>query len=95
MSQSLPRNKFSDILLDPTTIAVVGSIAIHAIFAANLAFFTQPSKELKKPDPGTVKVVELTPSELQRPKPQHQLPRQPPPNKFYHPSINLAPQLHQ
>ena len=66
MSQSITRNNFTDILLDPTTIAVVGSIAVHAIFAANLALFTQPAKELKKPGPGTVKVVELTPSELQR-----------------------------
>ncbi len=66
MSQSITRNNFTDILLDPTTIAVVGSIALHAIFAANLALFTQPAKELKKPGPGTVKVVELTPSELQR-----------------------------
>jgi hypothetical protein len=66
MSQALTRNNFSDILLDPTTIGVIGSIAVHAIFAANLAFFTQPSKELKKPEPGTVKVVKLTANELQR-----------------------------
>ncbi len=66
MSQSSTRNNFTDILLDPTTIAVVGSIAIHAILAANLAFFNQISKEVKKPDPVPVKVLELTPTELQR-----------------------------
>jgi hypothetical protein len=66
MSQSSTRKTFSDILLDPTAIASVGSIAVHAILAANLAFFTQPTKQIKKAEPGTVKVVELTPSELQR-----------------------------
>jgi hypothetical protein len=89
MFQSSPRNNFSDILLDPTTIAVVGSIAIHAIFAANLAFFTQPSKELKKPDPGTVKVVELTPSELQR------IPQAPTPIAAPTPSQQVLPPVYQ
>jgi hypothetical protein len=89
MSQSLTRNNFSDILLDPTTIAVVGSIAIHAIFAANLAFFTQPSKELKKPDPGTVKVVELTPNELQR------IPQAPKPVAAPIPSQQVLPPVYQ
>jgi hypothetical protein len=89
MSQSLPRNNFTDILLDPTTIAVIGSIAIHAIFAANLAFFTQPSKELKKPDPGTVKVVELTPNELQR------IPQAPTPIAAPTPSQQVLPPVYQ
>lgn len=89
MSQSLTRKNFSDIVLDPTTIAVVGSIAIHAIFAANLAFFTQPSKELKKPDPGTVKVVELTPSELQR------IPQAPKPVATPTPSQQVLPPVYQ
>jgi hypothetical protein len=89
MSQSSIRNNFSDILLDPTTIAVVGSIAIHAIFAANLAFFTQPSKELKKPDPGTVKVVELTPNELQR------IPQAPKPVATPTPSQQVLPPVYQ
>jgi hypothetical protein len=66
MSQSSTRNKFSDILLDPTTIGIVGSIAVHAVLGANLALFTPSAKEIKKPEPGTVKVVELTPDELQR-----------------------------
>jgi hypothetical protein len=89
MSQSLTRKNFSDIVLDPTTITVVGSIAIHAIFAANLAFFTQPSKELKKPDPGTVKVVELTPSELQR------IPQAPKPVATPTPSQQILPPVYQ
>jgi hypothetical protein len=89
MSQSLTRNNFSDILLDPTTIAVVGSIAVHAIFAANLAFFTQPSKELNKPDPGTVKVVELTPRELQR------IPQAPKPVTVPIPSQQVLPPVYQ
>jgi hypothetical protein len=89
MFQSFTRNKFSDILLDPTTITVVGSIAIHAIFASSLALLPQPSKELKKPDPGTVKVVELTPSELQR------IPQAPPPVATPIPSQQVLPPVYQ
>ena len=77
MYQSSTRNNFLDILLDPTAIAILASIAIHATIGASLPFFTQPEKEGKKVGPSTVKVVELTPSELQRipqappaPKPQ-------------------------
>ncbi len=66
MYQSSPRKNFSDALLDPTAIALLGSIALHAILGAGLPFFTQPEKTGKKADPGTVKVVQLTPSELQR-----------------------------
>lgn len=60
------RNNFLDILIEPTTIAVLASIALHALLGAGLPFFTQLSKVAKKPEPGTVKVVELSPSELQR-----------------------------
>jgi hypothetical protein len=84
MYQSSTRNNFLDILADPTAIALLGSIALHAIIAASLPFFPHPDKEGKKAEPGTVKVVELTPSELQRipqappiPKPQA-LPSVPP-----------------
>lgn len=77
MYQSSTRNNFLDILLDPTAIAILASIALHATIGASLPFFTQPEKEGKKVGPSTVKVVELTPSELQRipqappvPKPQ-------------------------
>ncbi len=66
MYQSSPRKNLLDILVDPTSIAILGSIALHAILGASLPFFTQLEKEIKKADPGTVKVVELTPNELQR-----------------------------
>jgi hypothetical protein len=66
MYQSSPRKNFLDFLIEPTSIAILGSIALHAIIGASLPFFTQLEKEIKKADPGTVKVVELTPNELQR-----------------------------
>ncbi len=66
MYQSSPRKNFLDILIEPTSIAILGSIALHAILGASLPFFTQLQKEIKKAEPGTVKVVELTPNELQR-----------------------------
>jgi hypothetical protein len=77
MYQSAPRKNSLDILADPTTIALLGSIALHALIGASLPFLNSLEPENKKADPGTVKVVELTPSELQRipqapptPKPQ-------------------------
>jgi hypothetical protein len=66
MYQSSTRKNFLDILLDPTAIAILGSIALHATLGVSLPFFTHPEPETKKVDPGTVKVVELTPNELQR-----------------------------
>lgn len=66
MYQSSTRKNFLDTLADPTTIAIVASIALHASIGAILPFFTQPDKEAKKAGPATVKVVQLTPSELQR-----------------------------
>lgn len=66
MYQSSPRKNFLDILIEPTSVAVLGSIALHAIIGASLPFFTQLQQDTKKSEPGTVKVVELTPSELQR-----------------------------
>ena len=66
MYQSSPRKNFLDFLIEPTSIAILGSIALHAIIGASLPFFTQLEKEIKKADPGTVKVVQLTPNELQR-----------------------------
>jgi hypothetical protein len=66
MHQSSPRTDFLDILLEPKAIAVLASIALHAAIGASLPFFTQPEKEGKKAGPTTVKVLELTPSELQR-----------------------------
>jgi hypothetical protein len=66
MYQSSNRNSFLDSLLDPTAIAILGSIALHATLGASLPFFAQPEKEAKKAGPGTVKVIQLSPSELQR-----------------------------
>jgi hypothetical protein len=66
MYQSSPRKNFLDILSDPTAIAILASIALHAIIGSTFPFFTQPDKTGKKDAPTTVKVVELTPSELQR-----------------------------
>jgi hypothetical protein len=66
MYQSSTRKNFLDILADPTAIAILASIALHAGIGASFPFFTQPEKEGKKVGPTTVKVVELTPSELQR-----------------------------
>jgi hypothetical protein len=91
MYQSSTRNNFLDILLDPTAIAILGSIALHAIIAASFPFLFQPEKPSKKADTGSVKVVELTPNELQR------IPQAPPPvipqtlPPVYQPSIPVAP----
>ncbi len=91
MYQSSTRNNFLDILLDPTAIAILGSIALHAIIAASFPFLFQPEKPGKKVDTGSVKVVELTPNELQR------IPQAPPPvipqtlPPVYQPSIPVAP----
>jgi hypothetical protein len=91
MYQSSTRNNFLDILLDPTAIAILGSIALHAIIAASFPFLFQPEKPGKKADTGSVKVVQLTPNELQR------IPQAPPPvipqtlPPVYQPSIPVAP----
>ncbi len=67
MYQVSTRNNFLDILIDPTAIAILGSIALHATMGAYLLpILTQPPRDSKKAEPITVKVVELTPSELQR-----------------------------
>jgi hypothetical protein len=66
MYQSSARKNFLDTLSDPTAIAILGSIALHALIGSTFPFFTQPEKTGKKDAPTTVKVVELTPSEQQR-----------------------------
>jgi hypothetical protein len=66
MYQSSARKNFLDILSDPTAIAILASIALHAAIGATFPFFTQPEKAGTKAAPTTVKVVELTPNELQR-----------------------------
>jgi hypothetical protein len=84
MYQSSPRKNSLDTLADPTTIALIGSIALHALIGASLPFFHQLEQEGKKADPGTVKVVELTPSELQR---IPQAPPTPKPQVFAPPTV--------
>jgi hypothetical protein len=78
MYQSSARKNFLDILSDPTAIAILASIALHAAIGSTFPFFTQPEKAGTKAGPTTVKVVELTPSELQRipqaPKPKPVVP---------------------
>jgi hypothetical protein len=66
MYQSSTRKNFLDILLDPTAIAILGSLALHAILYAGLPLFAQLEPAGKKSGPTTVKVVELTPNEIQR-----------------------------
>lgn len=66
MYQSSARKNFLDILSDPTAIAILASLALHAGIGSVFPFFTQPDKTGKKDAPTTVKVVELTPSEQQR-----------------------------
>jgi hypothetical protein len=66
MYQSSARKNFLDILSDPTAIAILASIALHAAIGATFPFLTPPEKAGTKAGPTTVKIVELTPSELQR-----------------------------
>jgi hypothetical protein len=91
MYQSSARNSYFDVLLDPTAIAILGSIALHAIIAASFPFLFQPEKPTKKVDTGSVKVVELTPNELQRipQAPAPVIPQTLPP--VYQPSTPIAP----
>jgi hypothetical protein len=90
MYQSSPRNNFLDTLIDPTTIALLGSIALHALIGASLPFFKHPAQDIKKADPGTVKTVELTPSELQR---IPQAPPTPAPQVFTPPPTTPSPKV--
>jgi hypothetical protein len=91
MYQSSTRNSYFDVLLDPTAIAILGSIALHAIIAASFPFLFQPETPTKKVDTGSVKVVELTPNELQRipQAPAPVIPQTLPP--VYQPSTPIAP----
>jgi hypothetical protein len=66
MYQSSDRKNFLDLLLEPTAIAILASLALHAIIGAGLPFFTRPEPDAKKQSPTTVKVVQLTPGEIQR-----------------------------
>jgi hypothetical protein len=67
MVRSYPRNNFLDILRDPLAVTLMASIGIHALLGAVLLpIITRAQPEGKKAEPTTVKVIELTPSELQR-----------------------------
>ncbi len=90
MYQSSPRKNFSDSLLDPTTVALLGSIALHALIGASLPFFKHSEQDGKKAEPGTVKIVELTPSELQR---IPQAPPTPTPQVFTPPPTVPSPKV--
>ncbi len=67
MVRSYPRNKFLDILRDPLAVTIMASIGLHAALGAYLLpVLTKSQPEGKKAEPTPVKVVELTPNELQR-----------------------------
>jgi hypothetical protein len=67
MVRSYPRNNFLDILRDPLAVTIMASIGLHATLGAFLLpIITKAQPEGKKAEPSTVKVVELTPNELQR-----------------------------
>ncbi len=97
MVRSYPRNNFLDILRDPLTVTLMASIALHAAVGAYLLpILTKAQPEGIKADPGTVKVVELTPNELQRipqaPEPiPTPTPAQPVLPPVYKPSTPVAP----
>jgi hypothetical protein len=94
MDRSSTRNNFLDILADSNAVAMLLSIALHASLGAYiLPLVSRSQPEGKKAAPLTVKVVELTPGELQRipqvpipaPTPRQVLP------PVYQPSIPVAP----
>jgi hypothetical protein len=83
MYQFSTRKNLVDILLEPNSIALLGSIALHAIIAANLSLLIQPEKPGKKIDLGSVKVVELKPDEVQRIPQAPKSALQPIPNRLF------------
>jgi hypothetical protein len=67
MVRSYPRNNFLDILRDPLLVTIMASIGLHAACGAFLLpIISKIPPEGKKIETGTVKVVELTPNEIQR-----------------------------
>jgi hypothetical protein len=97
MVRSYPRNNFLDILRDPLAVTIMASIGLHAVLGAVLLpIITQAQPEGKKAEPTTVKVVELTPTELQRipqvptPLPTPTAVTLPP---VYQPSTPVAPKI--
>ncbi len=91
MDRSSTRKNFLDILTDPTTIAIIGSIALHATIGAILPFLTQPDKAATKDGPTIVKVVQLTPNELQRIPQAPQTPQVPTPQVSAKPTAPTRP----
>jgi hypothetical protein len=66
MDRLAARKSPLDFLIEPMTVAVVGSIAIHALVAGNLSLFLRPDRTEDKKQPGTVKILQLTPTEADR-----------------------------
>lgn len=97
MARTFPRNNITNILGDPLLVTALSSIALHALFAAYLLpYLTKPEPAGKRTEPNTVKVVELTPTEVQRipraPEPQPTpTPAQPALPPVYQPSQPVAP----
>ncbi len=90
MVRSYPRNNFLDILRDPLAVTIMASIALHAAIGAYLLpIITKTQPEGKKAEPGTVKVVELTPNELQR------IPQAPAPIPTPTPAPTVLPPVYQ
>lgn len=101
MVRSFPRNNFLDILRAPAWVTFLSSIALHALLGAYLLpLITKPQPEGKKAAPGTVKVLELTPNELQRiPRAPEPIPTPTPAQQtlppVYQPSTPVAPKVPQ
>jgi hypothetical protein len=93
MYQFSTRKNLVDILIEPNAIAILSSIALHALIAANLSLLIQPEKPGKKIDAGVVKVVELQPDEIQRIPQAPQPAPQPIPRSSLFPDIAPPPEL--
>ena len=66
MYQPSKRQNLVNIFIKPTSIAIMGSIGLHALIPPSLPILTQLEKPVKKSEPVSVKVLELSSSELQR-----------------------------
>ena len=66
MSQLLLIKNLPFILRQPTLVATVGSLGIHALVALALPSLSASSKTAQQDEKGQVQVVELTPAEMSR-----------------------------
>lgn len=66
MSQLLLIKNLPFILRQPTLVATVGSLGIHALVAIALPSLSASSKTAQQDEKGQVQVVELTPAEMSR-----------------------------